>query len=44
MLGLMKYPLCDKDDTDIPMKTAFRKQIEHVSTGMRVIQQVIQYK
>ena len=44
MLGLMKNVLCHKDDTDIAMMTAFRKQIAHMSTGIRVTQQVIQYK
>ena len=40
----MKYVLCDNDDTDIPMITAFPKQLAHVSTRIRVILQVIQYK
>ena len=40
----MKYVLCDKDETDIPMMTAFRKQIARLSTRVRVIQQAIQYK
>jgi hypothetical protein len=44
MLGLMKYVLCDKDDTDIAMMTAFRKQIAHTSTGIRVVQQAIKYE
>ena len=44
MLGLMKYVLCDKDDSDITMMTAFRKQIAHTSGGIRVVQQVIQYE
>jgi len=43
LLGLMEYVLCDKDDTDITIMTAFRKQITHACTGIRVIQQV-QYK
>ena len=42
MLGLMEYVLCD-DNTDIAMTTAFRKQIAHTSTGIRVVQQAIQY-
>ena len=36
--------LCDKDDADIAMMTAFLKQIAHTSTGIRVVQQVIQYE
>jgi len=44
MLGLMKYVLCDKDYIDITMMTAFRKQIAHTTTGIRVVQQVIQYE
>ena len=31
MLGLMKYVLRDKVDTDITMITAFRKQITHIT-------------
>ena len=44
MLGLVKYFLCDKDETDITMMTAFRKQITHLSPGIRDIQQVIKNK
>ena len=40
----MKYVLCDKDDTYVTMMAAFSKQITHITTGIRVIQQVIQYK
>lgn len=40
----MKFVLSDKDDIDICMMTAFRKKIAHASTGIRVIQTVIQYK
>ena len=36
MPGLMKYVLCDNDDTDITM-IAFCKQITHTSTGIHVI-------
>ena len=36
----MKYVLGDKDDADIAMMTAFRKQI----AGLDVVQQVIQYE
>ena len=43
MLGLMKCVLCDKNDTDITTMTAFSKQITHTSTGVRVIEHVIQY-
>jgi hypothetical protein len=41
MLGFMKYGLCYKVD-DITMMTAFRKEIANVSTGILVVQQVIQ--
>jgi len=34
MLELMKYVLCVKDDTDVAMMTAFRKQIAHTPTGI----------
>jgi len=44
MMGLMKYVLCDKDESDIAMMTAFCKQITHKCTGIRVVQQVIQYE
>ena len=40
MLGLMEYVLCDKDDIDIAMMTAFLKKIAHSSIGIRVVQQV----
>ena len=40
----MKYVLCDKDYIDITTMTAFRKQIAHTTTGIRVVQQVIQYE
>ena len=39
MLGLMKYVLRGKDNADITM-TAFRKQITHKSTRIRVVQHV----
>ena len=44
MLGLMEYVERDKDDTDIWMMTAFRKQIGHKSAGIVVVQQVVQYE
>jgi hypothetical protein len=44
MLGLMEYVLRDKDDADITMMTAFRKQIAHKSAGIGVVQQVVQYE
>jgi len=44
MLGLMEYILRDKDDADITMMTAFRKQIAHKSTLIGVVQQIIQYE
>ena len=44
MLGLMKYVLCDKDETNITMMDAFRKQIVHTSTGLGFVQQVYQYE
>jgi hypothetical protein len=43
MLGLMKYVLRYKDDTDITMMTAFRKQIAHKYTEIGVVKQVIKY-
>ena len=43
MLELMKYVLCYKDDADITM-TAFPKQIAHMSAGIGVVPQVIQYE
>ena len=44
MVVLMDYVLRDKDEADITMMTAFRKQIAHKSTGIGVVQQVIQYE
>ena len=44
MLGLMIYVICDNDETDIAMMTAFRKQIAHTSAGIRVVPHVIQYE
>ena len=41
MLLLMEYVLCDNDDADIAVMTAFRKQIEHKPTGIRVVQYVV---
>ena len=43
MLALMKCVLCDKDDADISMMYAFRKQIAHLF-GVHVVQRVIQDK
>ena len=39
----MEYVLRDKDDA-ITMMTAFRKQIAQRSTGIGVVQQIIQYE
>ena len=44
MLGLMEYVLRDKDDADVTMMIAFRKQITHKSAGICVVQQVVQYE
>jgi len=44
MLGLMKCVLRDKDDLDITMMTAFRKQIAQKAAGIGVVQQVIKYE
>jgi len=44
MLGLMVYVLRDMDEADITMMTAFLKQIANKSTGIGVVQQVIQYE
>ena len=38
MLELMKYVLRDKDEADITMMTAFRKQIAHKSAEIGVVQ------
>ena len=43
MFDLREYVLCDKDDTHIAMMTTFPKPIAHTSTGICVVQQVIQY-
>ena len=40
----MEYILRDKDDADITMMAAFRKQIAHKSAGIGVVQQVVQYE
>jgi len=40
----MKYVLRDKDDADITMITASRKQIAHKSAGIGVVQQIIRYE
>ena len=40
----MKLVLRDKDDADITMMTACRKQIAHKSNGIGFVQQVIQYE
>ena len=39
-----KYILCDKDDADIAMMTAYRKHIAHKTNGIRIVQQVIQFE
>jgi len=39
----MEYVLCAKDDADNTM-TAIRKEIEHKSAGMSVVQHVVQYE
>ena len=44
MLGLMEYVPRDKDDAVITMITAFRKQIAHKSSGIGVVQHIIQYE
>jgi hypothetical protein len=44
MLGQMEYVLRDMDDADVTMMTALRKQIAHKSTGIDVVQQIIQYE
>ena len=41
---MMEYVLRDKDDADITMITASRKQIAHKSAGIGVVQQIIQYE
>jgi hypothetical protein len=41
MLGLMKYVMRDKDDADIAITNAFRKQIAHTSKRLCVVQQVV---
>ena len=40
----MKYIPRDKDESDNTMMTAFRKDIAHKSSGIRVVQQVVQYE
>ena len=44
MLGLMEYVLRDKDDADITMMTASRKQITHRSAVIGVVQQFVLYE
>ena len=44
MLGMMEYVLRDTDDAYIAKMTAFRKQIAHKSTGIGVVQQIIEYE
>jgi hypothetical protein len=44
MFGLMKYVMCNKDDDDIVMMNAFRKEIAQTSPGIRFVQHVIQYE
>ena len=42
MLGLMEYVLRDKDDADVTMMIAFRKQMTHKSSGIGVVKQFVQ--